>query len=92
LEGAVPDNQAGFANWFNATETQQIGPGTFKVSMRIPPNVASGKFHLTQIAAGSGTIGLVFVYNPPELPSITVNIDNPEHLKKPELKSVEKNP
>lgn len=92
LHQAVPSDQIGLFNDFAVDETKKIEPGTYEVSGKVPWNAASGKYYLDQIGAGNKRIGLVFIYNQPGLPSITFNVDNPEVLKKPELKSLEKNP
>jgi len=92
IDAQVPDDQQGFNNYFNADDTKQVGPDTFEVSGKILPNTASGAYTLRQIAAGSPPIGgEIFSYRD-GLPNITIKIDNPARLKKPELKSVEKNP
>lgn len=86
---AVRPDQKGFATQLAFSGSNTLRPGSFKVSLTIPENAASGSYHLFQANTGTPDVGWVYQDN---LPSVTIEVDNSKHLAMPTLKSVTQDP
>jgi hypothetical protein len=100
--GEVTKDQAGFSNEFHITQSALTGPKTFTLSGRIPSNIASGTYTLTQVRATGVVVdagggidaghderleSLTVTYNE-GLPAFKVRIENRGRFTKPSITPV----
>jgi hypothetical protein len=66
---------------------ERISEAKYRTKVVVPKGVASGKYNLTNISISVGSARAE--YNGQALPSYSVTIENPEHIKFSSIKSVQ---
>ncbi len=88
--GNAPANQTGFLTQLYSQDSHQAGHHTFVVSLRIPPNQASGDYKVLMVRVLVGNLNNLTVdYNSSEFrTTVTYTIENPRHFIKPAIKEI----